>query len=167
MKSSGKGIRVRLNLKERIIVVLNRILTIRDSPERIAKGFALGTFIGMTPFIGFQLFIAVFIARLLSWNKLAAGIAVFQTNVLTGTFVFGFNFMLGAQVLGLEQTINLFENPDLLSFSTIFGSGTSILLAFIIGGVITGVPSALLAFHLIKRWLNKRQNKYNPLNTES
>ena len=53
-------------------------------------------------------------ARVLYWNKFAAGIAVFQTNILTGAFVFGFNFLIGAEMLGIEESFNLARNPELL-----------------------------------------------------
>jgi len=159
MKSSVKRRKWRLVWKERFITFQKRILRLEDSPDRIAKGFALGTFIGMTPFIGFQFVIAVFLARVLYWNKFAAGIAVFQTNVLTGAFVFGFNFLIGAELLGIEQSFNLARNPELLSLSTIFGSGLTVLAAFLIGGFITGLPTAFLAYFLVRKLLVARQER--------
>ena len=43
---------------------LLRLLRIRKSPDEIAKGLALGVFIGMTPTFGFQMVIAIFFALL-------------------------------------------------------------------------------------------------------
>ena len=41
-----------------------RFLKIRGDPREIALGFALGLFIGMTPFMGFHTASAVFLAAL-------------------------------------------------------------------------------------------------------
>lgn len=157
MKSSVNRKRWLEVWKERFITFQKKILKLQDTPERIAKGFALGTFIGMTPFIGFQFVIAIFLARILYWNKFAAGIAVFQTNLLTGAFVFGFNFFIGAEILGVEQTLIFADNSELFSLSTIFGSGVSVLAAFLLGGFITGLPAAVLAYFLVRKLVVSRQ----------
>ncbi|WP_316348434.1 DUF2062 domain-containing protein [Desulfuromonas acetoxidans] len=41
-------------------LLLLRFLRLRGQPDEIAKGFALGIFIGMTPTLGFQMILAVF-----------------------------------------------------------------------------------------------------------
>ena len=57
-----------------------RFLRIRGAPEQIALGMALGVFIGMTPFLGFHTVIAVMLAAVFKWSKIAAGVGVFITN---------------------------------------------------------------------------------------
>ena len=49
-----------------------RFVRLRGLPDEIAKGVALGIFIGMTPTFGFQMPIALFFAYLLRENRLAA-----------------------------------------------------------------------------------------------
>ena len=52
-----------------------RFVRLRGLPVEIAKGVALGIFIGMTPTFGFQMAIALFFAYLLKENRLAAILA--------------------------------------------------------------------------------------------
>ena len=40
-------------------LMLLRFIRLRGQPDEIAKGFALGIFIGMTPTLGFQMVLAV------------------------------------------------------------------------------------------------------------
>ena len=60
-----------------------RFVRLRGLPEEIAKGVALGIFIGMTPTFGFQMAIALFFAYLLRENRLAAILGVWITNPVT------------------------------------------------------------------------------------
>jgi uncharacterized protein (DUF2062 family) len=53
-----------------------RFIKIRGHPREIALGFALGIFIGMTPTMGVQTPLAVFLAALFKWSKLSAGFGV-------------------------------------------------------------------------------------------
>jgi uncharacterized protein len=80
------------------IKFFKNILVIQDEPKVVAKGFALGSFIGMLPIPGFQLMVSLGIATLLKLNKKAACIAVFNTNLATGAFVFSFNYWLGKKL---------------------------------------------------------------------
>jgi len=122
-----------------------RFLKIRGSPREIALGFALGLFIGMTPTIGFQMPIAVFFAALFKWNKIAAAVAVWITNPLTAPFIYSFSYVVGAKILGFKIAPKLLTGLD---FSTLKEAGAKILLATTVGGVIVGVPLALLGYYL-------------------
>lgn len=140
------------------------IFQINDSPEKIAYGFALGTFIGLTPFVGFQVLISIFLAKSFGWNKVAAGIAVFNTNVLTGTFLFGINYLIGSALTGAES-LSLFQFEMGISlFSFILRSGQQVFFSFLIGSFITGIPLSLLAYILVKRIFSKKTQKLIPKN---
>src|SRR5680860_182838 len=87
----------------------HKIFTLEGSPAYIAKGFALGSFIGMLPIPGIQVFVALFLSSILNVNKKAACLAVFNTNIFTGFFVFAFNYWLGKKILGIQTE---FVFPD-------------------------------------------------------
>ena len=122
-----------------------RFLKIRGSPREIALGFALGLFIGMTPTIGFQMAIAVFFAALFKWNKISAAVAVWITNPLTAPFIYSFSYFVGAKMLGFKIAPKLLTGLD---FPTLKEAGAKILLATTVGGVVVGVPLALLGYYL-------------------
>ena len=129
----------------------DRLKRIQDDPRKTARGFALGVFIGMTPFVGLQVLIALFLASILKWNRTAASLGVFNTNVLTGPFLFGLSYFVGAWALQLELD---FDAQSLRSFSGIaalFTGSVRVLYALLLGGLITGLPSScrLLAFPVL------------------
>ena len=66
------------------ILLFKGLFKLEESPEVIAKGFALGSFIGMIPIPGFQVFVAFTVAKIMKLNKTAACVAVFNTNIFTG-----------------------------------------------------------------------------------
>ncbi|MDZ7777337.1 MAG: DUF2062 domain-containing protein [Bacteroidales bacterium] len=63
-----------------------RFLRIRGTPQEIALGFALGLFVGMSPFLGFHMAIAVFLAALFEWNKISAAVGVWILQSLHHSF---------------------------------------------------------------------------------
>lgn len=75
--------------------VLRFIKGFRGSPHAIAGGFSLGIFIALTPTIGLQLVIAVFLATLLKVSRPAALLSVMVTNPLTIPPIFTFNYWVG------------------------------------------------------------------------
>lgn len=122
-----------------------RFLKIRGNPREIALGFALGLFIGMTPTIGFQIPIAVFVAALFKWNKISAAVAVWITNPLTAPLIYSFSYFVGAKMLGFKIAPKLLTGLDL---PTLKEAGAKILLATTVGGVVVGIPLALLGYYL-------------------
>ena len=134
-----------------------KLLKVEADPRKVAGGFALGSFIGMTPFVGMQVLISVGIASLAKLNRIAAGLGVFNTNLATGLFMFTINFYLGSKILGLTPD---FQFPDKLGLGFIpqvFDAGLDVFLSLLVGGLITGLPFAFLVYHLIYRILKRKQ----------
>ncbi len=100
-----------------------RFLRLRDTPDEIAKGFALGVFVGLTPTMGIQIPIAIVVAMLLKKNKIAAAIGVWVTNPLTAPFIYAFEYEMGRILLGMERA----RLPEELSLSIVrdLGWGSS------------------------------------------
>ncbi len=131
------------------------IRSIDGNPRQIASGYSLGVFIGLMPLVGVKAFMAMGIASVLKWNKLAAGIGVFNINPITAPFFFGLNYLVGKQITGCRQT---FEFPSEFSFrvfAELFRNGSEILLTLAIGGLLLGIPFAFFAYHLSYFAINK------------
>jgi len=138
-----------------------KFLRLKGSPAYIAKGVALGTFIGMTPFPGFQLLIALGLAKLLKVHKTAAALAVFNTNVFTGIFIFAFNYYIGTVLMNLKD-MPAFPTSGVSEMSHfIFHSGTRVFGALFLGGIATGIPSAVIMFYLSRIFFQKKHNIMN------
>ncbi len=148
------------------------LLKIRGEPGEIALGFALGIFIGMSPTMGFQMPIAVFFAAIFRYNKVSAAMGVWITNPLSAPFLYGLTYLLGAKLIGLKNIIPLSEQFDLEMLKILFSKAPEILWALIVGGVVSGIPLAVISYYLcysavqryqddIKRKLAKQKEKFD------
>lgn len=158
----------------------HQLLKIRGEPNEIALGFALGVFIGASPTIGFQMIIAVPIAAILKWNKVAAAAGVWISNPITAPFLYGMTYYIGAKILNISGKENVALMVSLLSevpsimWNSIIGeaetdvclfaalkkilSTTSLFLwAATIGGFIVGTPMAVAAYYFVYSAVNKYQ----------
>ncbi|BDD02902.1 DUF2062 domain-containing protein [Aureibacter tunicatorum] len=140
---------------------IRKIFSIEAAPESIARGFAIGSFVGMLPIPGFQMLVAMAIAAILKINKKAACLAVFNTNVFTGSFVFAFNFWLGKKILGYKLDYELPETLNLEYIKSIFMAGNKVFFSMMVGGLITGVFASALAYWLILKFKHKFPHQGN------
>ncbi len=148
---------------------LLRFLRLRGSPDEIAKGLALGIFIGMTPTFGFQMVIAVFFALLLKENKLAAALGVWITNPVTAPFIYALEYECGRLLLGMDRVHLALE----FNSQTLKTLGWEVILPLGVGSLIFGVISAGISYALtlrmiptlkslrIPRWPRRRKGRGN------
>lgn len=136
----------RFGLIRQLKLNILKFIRLRGSPDEIAKGVALGIFIGMTPTFGFQMAIAVFFAFLLKENKLAAALGVWITNPVTAPIIYGLEYEAGRLLLGLPRM----RLPE-LTLESLRGLGGEVLLPLCVGSLIFGVAGAALAYALTLR----------------
>jgi hypothetical protein len=128
-------------------LMLLRLLRLRAQPDEIAKGFALGIFIGMTPTFGFQMLIAIFFALLLRENKIAAAIGVWISNPITAPFIYAAEYETGRFMLGMEHVnLHINFNPE-----TITRFGYDLLAPMCVGSVVYGVLLSAIAYAVVLR----------------
>jgi uncharacterized protein len=130
-------------------LTLLRFLRLQGTPDEIAKGFALGVFIAMTPTIGFQMIIAVFIAFLLRENKIAAALGVWVSNPITAPFIYAFQYETGRIILGMERA----RLPREFTLEAISNLGWEVLLPLCLGSLIFGFLCAALSYALVLRFI--------------
>jgi uncharacterized protein (DUF2062 family) len=107
--------------------------------------------------MGVQMPIAVFFAALLKWSKISAAFGVWITNPFTSPFIYGLTYVVGARVLGLEAILSL---PDDLTWSTVrelLKNAPVIMGALTVGGIIVGLPLAVLSYFLSHTAVNRYQ----------
>jgi hypothetical protein len=135
----------RWSLVRQLKLNILRLVRLRAEPEDIAKGFALGIFIGMTPTFGFQMVIAVFLALLLKENKIAAAVGVWITNPLTAPFIYALEYESGRLLLGMDHA----RLPKELSLAAVKSLGWDVLLPMTVGGVLYGALCAVFAYSIM------------------
>lgn len=139
----------RLGFIRQVKLNLHRFVRLRGSPEEIAKGVAMGIFIGMTPTFGFQMVIALFFAWVLKENKIAAALGVWVTNPVTAPVIYALEYESGRLLLGLERV----GMPQEFTFSALTTLGWDVLLPLSLGSLVYGVLCGLIAYALTLRFI--------------
>jgi len=163
-----RTLKILMRLRPILRFIKFRILHIDDSPERIARGLALGVFISFLPLMGIQMFLSWIAATLFKGNKLMAVLGAWLTNPATAIFIYYPCYCLGRWLIGFvtakpdiapEQMEELFEKT--LSFyrflteihsldfwKEVSSALMKIGLETFIGGVIIGFLAARLTHWL-------------------
>ena len=145
-----------LNFYKTTLKWLNKIIRIKDNPRLVSLGFALGLFIGMTPFFGGHTILALIFASLFRVNRIAAILGIFITNPLTITFIYPVNYLVGLQFFP-NFDIPL---PTAFNFATLtelFRNAPELIYVLSIGGAVLGIPLSIFGYVFIN-WLLKRYN---------
>ncbi len=136
---------------------------------------AFGIFSGMMPTIPFHTALAVALALFFKGSKITAAIGTWISNPLSWYFLYYLNYKIGALILGLSERNRGFSSvmeaidhgeEAMVVAGKIAGAGGIIITAFLLGGVIMGVVSALPSyfiflrfFRFIKSWREKRRER--------
>jgi uncharacterized protein len=143
-----------------IKTIYTKIVTMRGTPEEIARGFALGVFIGMTPTLGFQTAIAAFIATLLKQNIIATALSVWITNAFTFIPIYTFNYSVGRFLLN-RTTTPLITSTTFTSMKSLFNMGWGFFYTLWFGSIAVGIISSFATYYisvpLIRKWQIKKE----------
>jgi uncharacterized protein (DUF2062 family) len=139
--------------------ILDWLLGFHGTPDQVARGIAIGTFVAFTPLEGLQMMIAVFLATITYSNRPAAMAMVWITNPITAvpiylaTYRIGRYFTPGYPPLDLKRRLTAVmvdEQGEWFNFThqlrELASLGTSILVPLTIGGVIVGIVLGAIAY---------------------
>ncbi|HOK96077.1 MAG TPA: DUF2062 domain-containing protein [Anaerohalosphaeraceae bacterium] len=93
--------RLLIRLRPALRFVKFRIFHLEDSPERIARGAAIGLFFAYLPLLGLQMILAFLTAKWTKANKAVAVMTTWVSNPLTAMAVFYPCYRIGRVVLSL------------------------------------------------------------------
>ncbi len=134
------------------------------NPKKIARGFAAGIFIGMTPWFGFHILSALLIASLTRWSRTAAVIGVCITNPFTAPMIYPLNYWVGKTLTGRNGTGFSWENVRVENALKFLATTPDHFFNLLLGGAVLGLPLALagyaLALSMVARY---RRNQTNPM----
>jgi len=158
---SGKQLKIKAGRKENLASIIRRLyerfIMIRGEPREVALGFALGIFVGMTPTVGVQTPIAIFIAALFKWGKLSAAIGVWISNPLTVPIIYGVTYITGAKLLSLDPVFNMPLSPTWSTLKAMLQKAPQAFGAMTVGGALLGIPLAIISYYLSYAAVEKYQ----------
>lgn len=145
-----------------------KVMRNSGSPEYIARGVAVGIFIGFFLPIGFQSLPAIALAWLLRGAKIPAFLLTFHSNYVTSFFFYPVQCYVGSWLLLnplhwrmlTEKLHQLVSEPSPRAF---FELGTPLVLSFFAGGLffglLTAVPGYRLTVRLVIRFREERAKR--------
>lgn len=140
-----------------------RLLLIRDTPQSIALGAAIGILLGFTPLFGLKTLLALLLAVVFRVNKIAAVVAVSLHDVAFPLWpvLYRVEFDLGYWLLHephqwpARLEVRHLDYHSWLHWNQFATVGTPMLL----GSFILGVPAGLVVYSLLKGALVRRQQR--------
>ncbi len=148
------------------------MVSLRNSPEAIARGAALGVFTAFLPIFGFQMILAALLATFLKANRPAALLATWVSNPFTMPPIFLFTYRLGVALTGgaaperyafrLASALRALTTPAsgigevLHRVAWLGGHAMACLFA---GGLLVGLVAAAVSYPVIL-WLGRRFGKF-------
>ncbi len=147
-----------------------RFIRLEGHPSVLARGVAVGTFIGITPTIPLHTILALFFAFILRGSKIAALLATFVvSNPLTFFFQYYFSWKIGSWFApgkhSWEEVSRLFESIIAggkfgETLAALAGIGFNSLMILIGGGIILAIPFTIVFYissYLLFRSLQKKR----------
>ncbi len=139
---------VRLKRRGRLLYL--RMLRIDDPPERIARGAAIGVFMGILPTFGFGALFAIVISFMLRANKAASIIGSMIMNPLTTPLFWTLSILIGSALLGEDASSMLarFKNEGMIKGAgeayMVFLLGNAIISTLFSGGIYFLIKAAII-----------------------
>jgi len=137
----------------------NRFLKLRGSPKQASLGMALGVFVGMTPFLGFHTAIAVLLASLFKWSKIAAAVGVLLTNPITAPIIYPLTYRLGALLTGFSEPIQWSKLLEPGAFIDLMKNSPMIIIDMAVGGIVVGIPLSIAAYFITHTVVSKAKKR--------
>ncbi len=133
-----------------------RFIRIRRDPPEVARGFAIGVFVGVSLFWGFHMVLAVALASLFKGSKLTAVFSTWVGNPLTFSLILFLEYKVGCWVLGIGpghlKTLSM-EAREILHASW------NVLFPMTIGSLLLGFSAALPAYFISNSVVRKIQER--------
>jgi uncharacterized protein (DUF2062 family) len=147
------------------------IFKVKEPTHRIALAFALGVFVGISPFLGLHYVGAFFLAWLFRLNRLVALVGVSVNNPWTIVPISTSSVWIGAKVMGIKEVLPVINWAG-ISLTAIIGKFSDmenlliltrklwpVLSSFFVGSMLICVVSAIASYFIIQILLTKYKKK--------
>lgn len=131
------------SIKRRLV----QVVSLKDPPEKIARGVAVGVFLGVFPTFYTGLIIAVLGARFFKYNLIAAIAGTAVSTPLTGPFIIVASAMLGSRITGVDWSIVVQQ----LETGEFWEAARDTALTYLAGNIILSILSTVLAYFLTRQ----------------
>ncbi len=130
----------------------------RESPERIARGFAVGVFIAFNPLLGFHTILCIFFSIIFKASKTASILGSLVCNPFTIPVIYFSEYEVGKFFMNIfnfdVEIVHLSDFKE-LTLKAIVEFGKSIAYPICIGSIIFGAIFSIIAYIASKKYFKK------------
>jgi uncharacterized protein (DUF2062 family) len=137
-------------LLERFRAIVSQILRVDDTPHRLALTFAIGVFLGISPFIGLHTVLALAVAWIFRLNKVVILSGAFINNPWSFIPIYTFSTWIGTVILDTDLGIADVDwhNMTLGTFVSDLGE---LVIPFIVGTTMVGIFFSLVSYMVVRK----------------
>ena len=137
---------------------LQSMLRIDASPKKIAMSFAVGVFIGFSPFFGLHTLLGLLAAYLFRLSRAATVTGVFVTNPISLVPIYSFCIWLGMVITGVEMSdVILKLNWKSMTLFTMKVELEALLLPFFVGTTVSGIVGAFISYYGVRFYVQRER----------
>ncbi len=140
---------------------VKNLLKVRDTPEALARGLAVGFFFGVSFFWGLQIALAVLVSHLARGNKVVAAAMTAISNPATTIPLYSLCYFVGHLVIGGEDTLPNFATVH--SIQGFIELGPHFFVTMLVGTTLVGAVGAVIVYFsasrllsALRRWHDRR-----------
>jgi uncharacterized protein (DUF2062 family) len=134
------------------------VLTIKDTPNKLAISFAVGIFLGLSPLIGLHTILALAVAWIFRLNRLTTMSAVYVTNPVSVIPIYTFCTWVGVMILGSDIVLTDVDWRH-LTMGDLLHDLSYLLMPFVVGSTVVGLTAAVICYFLIRGAAEKAQRQ--------
>ena len=143
-----------VNLRRASLFYFLKLVRVKDSQDKLAVGFACGSMVSFSPFIGFHFLLAVIFAYIFRGNIVASLIGTFIGNPFTFPFIWIFIYKIGNIFFKNDQNSSIE-----FTFQSLYDQGYDILIPMLIGSLIVSIPVWFISYFTVKFLLSSFKKK--------
>jgi hypothetical protein len=134
-----------------VSVWIRNFLKVRDTPEALARGLAVGFFFGVSFFWGLQILLAVLASYMVRGNKVVAAAMTAVSNPLTSLPIYSLCYLVGHLLMGGNDT-----HPDFALVHSLEGFLAlcpRFFATMFVGTTVVGLVGAVAVYFSSERFL--------------
>lgn len=147
------------NWRRKLFWLYAKIVRDDGSPDYIARGWAIGMFIGCVVPMSLQLIISIPLSFVLRGSKIGAALGTFITNPFTVLVLYPAQCWVGNKIIGGDLTWKATEQAALglikLDLTGFFHLGWDLIASFFIGGFLLALVLTPVTYFTVYRLVGR------------
>ena len=153
-------------IKAKFNALYDKIVKERKSAEFIARGWALGAFVGSVIPFGFQVYIALPLSFLLKCSKIGALTGTLITNPLTIIFIYPAQCWAGSRILGKDISYDAISKAmkgvlEQQNWQALMEMSGDLIMSFFVGGFLLAAIVTPVVYFSVRAMVKGYRRRFN------